>query len=92
LGADVYHFDNEQKDYNALVALAAGKPIALTETGELPNPAVLSVQPQWTWFMVWTSWLLTDNTRERVKQVYNMPRTLSHDQVAAKLDSLKKDK
>jgi mannan endo-1,4-beta-mannosidase len=92
LGADVYHFDYEQKDYNALVALAAGKPIALTETGELPNPAVLSVQPQWTWFMVWTSWLLTDNTRERVKQVYNMPRTLSHDQVAAKLDSLKKDK
>jgi mannan endo-1,4-beta-mannosidase len=42
--------------------------------------------------MVWTSWLLTDNTRDRVKQVYNMPRTLNHDEVAAKLDSLRKIK
>jgi len=89
LGADVYHFDYEQKDYNSLLALANGKPIALTETGELPTPLVLSVQPQWCWFMVWTSWLWTDNTRDRVKQVYNMPRALNHDEVKAKLDSIK---
>jgi len=89
LGADVYHFDYEQKDYNSLLALANGKPIALTETGELPTPLVLSVQPQWCWFMVWTSWLWTDNTRGRVKQVYNMPRALNHDEVKAKLDSIK---
>ena len=89
LGADVYHFDYEQKDYNSLLALANGKPIALTETGELPTPLILSVQPQWCWFMVWTSWLWTDNTRGRVKQVYNMPRALNHDEVKAKLDSIK---
>ncbi|MES2111841.1 MAG: glycosyl hydrolase [Bacteroidota bacterium] len=85
LGADVYHFDYEQKDYNDLLKLANGKPIALTETGELPNTKILSVQPQWTWFMVWTSWLWTDNTRDRVKEVYNLPQTLSHDEVKAKL-------
>jgi len=90
LGADVYHFDYEQKDYNELVKLANGKPIALTETGELPKPEILGVQPLWTWFMVWTSWLWTDNTRDRVKQVYNMPRTLSHEEVSLKLDSLRK--
>ncbi len=89
LGADVYHFDYEQKDYNELLKLANGKPIALTETGELPKPEILAVQPQWAWFMVWTSWLWTDNTHERVKQIYNMPRTLSYDEVKAKLDSLK---
>jgi mannan endo-1,4-beta-mannosidase len=89
LGADVYHFDYEQKDYNELLKLANGKPIALTETGELPKPEILGVQPEWAWFMVWTSWLWTDNTHERVKQIYNMPRTLSHDEVKAKLDSLK---
>jgi mannan endo-1,4-beta-mannosidase len=89
LGADVYHFDYEQKDYNSLLQLANGKPIALTETGELPKPEILGVQPQWCWFMVWTSWLWTDNTHDRVKQVYNMPRTLSHDEVKAKLDSIK---
>ena len=89
LGADVYHFDYEQKDYNALLSLANGKPIALTETGELPKPEILKVQPQWVWFMVWTSWLLTDNTRDRVKQIYNLPQTLNHAEVKSKLDSLK---
>ncbi len=87
LGADVYHADYEQKDYNELLKLANGKPIALTETGELPNPEILSVQPQWTWFMVWTSWLWTDNTREHVRQIYNLPQTLSHDEVKTKLES-----
>jgi len=85
LGADVYHFDYEQKDYNDLLKLANGKPIALTETGELPNSKILSVQPQWTWFMVWTSWLWTDNTHDRVKEIYNLPQTLSHDEVKARL-------
>ncbi|WP_295801600.1 glycosyl hydrolase [Mucilaginibacter sp.] len=89
LGADIYHFDYEQKDYNDLLALANGKPIALTETGELPNPKILKVQPQWTWFMVWTSWLWTDNSRDHVREIYNLPQTLSHDEVKAKIDSIK---
>jgi mannan endo-1,4-beta-mannosidase len=37
LGADIYHFDYEQDDYESLLKLANGKPIALTETGELPE-------------------------------------------------------
>jgi mannan endo-1,4-beta-mannosidase len=89
LGSDVYHFDYEQKDYNELLRLANGKPIALTETGELPKPEILKVQPEWTWFMVWTSWLWTDNTHDRVKQIYNLPQTLNHDEVKAKLDGMK---
>ena len=89
LGADVYHADYERKDYNELLKLADGKPIALTETGELPNPQILKVQPQWVWFMVWTSWLWTDNTHSRVKEIYGLPQTLNHDEVKAKLDQLK---
>ncbi|AMR32968.1 hypothetical protein A0256_16855 [Mucilaginibacter sp. PAMC 26640] len=85
LGADVYHFDYEQNDYNELLALAAGKPIALTENGELPNATILKHQPKWLWFMTWTSWLWTDNTKERVKEVYALPTTLSHDDVKARL-------
>jgi mannan endo-1,4-beta-mannosidase len=89
LGADVYHFDYEQKDYNDLLKLANGKPIALTETGELPKAEILKAQSQWTWFMVWTSWLWTDNTHDRVKEIYSLPQTLSHDEVKSKLDSMK---
>ncbi len=77
LGADIYHFDYEQKDYNELVKLAKGKIIALTEVGELPKPEILKAQPKWAWFMVWTSWLWTDNTPQRVKEIYARPETIS---------------
>ncbi|MGI4805637.1 MAG: glycosyl hydrolase [Janthinobacterium lividum] len=78
LGTDIYHFDYEQKDYNELMNLAKGKIIALTEVGELPKPEILEAQPKWAWFMVWTSWLWTDNTKDRVKEVYSRPQTISH--------------
>lgn len=81
LAADVYHFDYEQKDYNELLDLAGGKLIALGEVGELPKPEILEAQPKWTWFMVWSSWLLTDNTPERVKEIYSHPQTLTLDEV-----------
>ena len=79
LGADVYHNDYEQKDYEQLLKLAAGKPIALTECGELPNKDILAAQPKWVWFLVWTSWLWTDNTKEGVKEIYSRSQTISHE-------------
>ncbi|MGI4020918.1 MAG: glycosyl hydrolase [Janthinobacterium lividum] len=78
LGTDIYHFDYEQKDYNELLDLAKGKIIALTEVGELPKPEILQAQPKWAWFMVWSSWLWTDNTKDRVKEVYLRPQTINH--------------
>ncbi|MFI1745721.1 glycosyl hydrolase [Thalassobellus sediminis] len=77
LATDVYHFDYEQKDYNQLLELAEGKPIALGEVGQLPKPNILKAQPKWSWFMVWSGWLLTANTEERVKSIYNYPNTIS---------------
>jgi mannan endo-1,4-beta-mannosidase len=87
LGADVYHFDYEQKDYDELLQLAHGKLIALTEVGELPKPEILAAQPEWAWFMVWTNFLWSDNTPERVRQVYGLPQTLDHEIVKAALQS-----
>lgn len=81
LGADVYHADYEQKDYNDLVKLADGKPVALTEVGSLPSEDVLKAQPRWCWFLVWTNFLWTDNSRQRVMEVYNDQRTLTLDEV-----------
>ena len=31
--------------------------------------------------MVWSSWLVTDNTPERVKEIYTHPQTMTHDEV-----------
>jgi len=81
LTTDVYHFDYEQKDYQQLLKLANGKPIALGEVGELPKPNVLKAQPKWSWFMVWSNWLETANTPERVKAIYNYPQTITRDEV-----------
>lgn len=81
LATDVYHFDYEQKDYQELLAVSDGKPIALGEVGQLPKPEILDAQPAWAWFMVWSSWLDSANTEDRVRSVYDDPRTLTRDEV-----------
>jgi mannan endo-1,4-beta-mannosidase len=77
LATDVYNFDYEQKDYNQLLELAKGKPIALGECGELPKPEILEQQSKWSWFMVWANWIIIDNTPERVKSIYNLPQVIT---------------
>lgn len=81
LGADVYHMDYEQKDYEELLSLASGKLIALTECGELPTEQILQAQPKWVWFLVWSDWIYSHNTKEQVRNVYNREQTLTHDEV-----------
>ena len=81
LATDVYHYDYEQKDYEELLELAEGKPIALGEVGELPKPNILEKQPKWSWFMVWSNWLQTANSPERVKEIYNFSNTLTKDEI-----------
>lgn len=81
LATDVYHYDYEQKDYEELLKLADGKPIALGEVGELPKPNILEKQPKWSWFMVWSSWLKTANSEQRVKEIYNFSSTITRDEI-----------
>lgn len=83
LATDVYNSDYEQRDYNELVTLAAGKPVALGEVGELPKREILDAQPLWSWFMVWANWLETHNTPERVREIYSYPRTFTQDSLRA---------
>lgn len=53
LATDVYTEKFSKKNYEALLELAGGKPIALGEVGETPPDSVLRKQPQWAWFMLW---------------------------------------
>ena len=84
LATDVYNFDYETRDYASLLRLANGKPVALGEVGELPKPEILDAEPLWSWFMVWSSWLETHNTPERVKAVYAYPRTTTMEQLSTR--------
>ena len=81
LGTDIYNSDYEQKNSNELVDLAQGRIIALTEVGTLPNHNVLKAQPKWAWFLVWSSWLWTDNKKPRAKEIYNSERVLTFDEM-----------
>jgi mannan endo-1,4-beta-mannosidase len=81
LATDVYNHDYEDRDYHELLELANGKLIALGECGELPKPEVLKVQPEFSWFMVWANWIQIDNTPRRVRDIYNLPQVITHDEV-----------
>ncbi|GGK22218.1 hypothetical protein GCM10007962_15450 [Yeosuana aromativorans] len=84
LATDVYHFDYEQKDYESLLKLAEGKPIALGEVGQLPKANILEKQPKWSWFMVWANWIQTANSNERVIEIYNRANTLNRNDIKNK--------
>ncbi len=80
---DVLSVDNysefKAEYYNDVLALAAGKPIALGEVGAVPPVEVLQSQPKWAWFMVWSDILEFGNPLDKLLAVYSSPNTLSRD-------------
>ncbi|WKN44979.1 glycosyl hydrolase [Tunicatimonas pelagia] len=83
LAADVYHNDYRQSHHDELLELAEGKPIALGECGTAPTPAILSQQPQWAWFMIWTHFLWTHNRPEDIIKLYDDPRVMTLNEVGS---------
>ena len=63
-------------DYANLKELAAGKPVAIGECGDLPTPEILDRQPGWTWFMCWAGFL-KKNKNEVILNLYNDPRVIT---------------
>jgi len=92
LAADIYHKRqdqgaDEQKNYDDLVALAAGKPVAMGEVGEPPSPELLSRQPKWAWFMPWPPFgAISRDNPVKLRALYADPRALSLDDVQIAAD------
>jgi len=88
---DVYG-EFKQKYYDDALALAAGKPIALAEVGEMPSPEVLEQQPRWTYFMTWSEWIQSANSLEFANAVYRGPRALNRDdpRLAGPMEAIRK--
>lgn len=83
LATDVYH-GGFKADYDALTALAAGKPIALAEVGRPPTLDILRSEPRWTWFMVWGDPVSPAGGPEGLRAahaVYDSPDTLTWDRL-----------
>jgi cellobiose epimerase len=79
LAADVYHSDYRLSHHDELAELGQGKVIALGEVGEVPTPEILAHQPLWTWFMVWGNFVDTHNTPQQIRDLYNYPKILTHE-------------
>lgn len=81
LAVDTYGGHYEREHYDALLALADGRPVGLGEVGDLPGPEVLDEQPLWSWFMAWAQVVTDANKPERIRQVYDDPRVITLDEM-----------
>jgi mannan endo-1,4-beta-mannosidase len=81
LTIDIYGAFNAQY-YTDMLALAAGKPIALGEVGAAPTPEILASQPRWAYFMVWSNLLDFSNNVDALTALYHSPEVLTRDDSA----------
>lgn len=68
-------------DYQQIQSIAAGKPIAIAEMGKMPDAALLTGQPKWTYFMIWSEQLLGNNSTAEIQATYNNPRVLNRGEI-----------
>ncbi|MBG0563732.1 glycosyl hydrolase [Actinoplanes aureus] len=68
-------------DYSQIQSVAAGKPIAIAEMGKVPNASLLSSQPRWAYFMIWSEQLLGSNSTAEIQAAYNLPRVLNRGEI-----------
>ena len=76
LATDFYGGKYDKLNYDKLLELSGGKPIAIGECGDLPGPEILDQQPGWAWFMCWAGYLKRNKT-EVILNLYNDPRVIS---------------
>lgn len=82
LAVDIYNNDYQQSYHDDLWALGEGKVIAIGESGEHPDPAVLSsTQNKYRWFMTWGSYLTNNNSTAATQSLYIHPWTYNRDEV-----------
>lgn len=81
LSIDPYVNGFSPTNYNTMVNLARGKPIAIGECDKLPSPGVLDSQPLWTYFMAWAELVTASNSNDQIKSTYYAGRTLNRERV-----------
>ncbi len=81
LAADVYKYDFKRSHHDDLLRLANGKLIALGETGRAPSPEILDEQPQWSWFMIWSTFVWAKNDPDSLRALAASPRVLNLEDV-----------
>ncbi|WP_223066920.1 glycosyl hydrolase [Paenibacillus caui] len=82
LAIDIYNSDFRQSYYDGLLSLAQGKPIAIGESGELPDLEALEItQNKWAYMMTWGKMLTENNSASRISTFMNSGYVLSRDKL-----------
>ncbi len=76
LSLDVYGSDFNQVYYDSLLAMSKGKPLVLGEVGNPPSPEVLTRQPKWGYYVIWSG-MVRNTLKKQFKTLVNDPRVLS---------------
>ncbi|WP_379154441.1 glycosyl hydrolase [Paenibacillus sp. sgz5001063] len=88
LAADIYNNDFKQSYYESLLNLADGKPIGIGESGELPDPAILSQnQSKWVYTMTWGKMLTENNNLQKIKSFMTDKYTVSRKEYIESLNT-----
>ncbi|WP_340456692.1 glycosyl hydrolase [Paenibacillus graminis] len=88
LAADIYNNDFKQSYYEGLLELANGKPIGIGESGELPDPAILSqTQSKWVYTMTWGKMLTENNNLQKIQSFMTNQHTVSRQDYVQSLNT-----
>ena len=67
--------------YQAMLAQAGSKPIAIGECEVLPTPAEIAAQPRWVYFMGWAELIQNNDTNAQITATYTAPSVLTQDRM-----------
>ncbi len=69
--------------YNAMLAIAGNKPMAIGECQRLPTSAQLAAQPRWSFFMGWAELVFdpNHNSAQQINDLYHAPNVITLDQM-----------
>jgi mannan endo-1,4-beta-mannosidase len=81
LALDVYGSDFNQAYYDSLQVLSKGKPLVLGEVGSPPSLEILSQQPKWCYYVIWSGFV-RNTLKSQHKILNNDPRILSLEDAA----------
>ena len=87
VGVDVYveySHSYDRRVHDALLKLGHGKPIAITENGEMPNISkIKESQPNWVYWVTWMKYETADhgNTDALYRSVYSDPSVITRDEI-----------
>lgn len=84
LATDIYNHGYNKRDYDTLLKLANGKPIAWGEVGPLPTDKIIEEQPEWAWFMCWCEFLEVKNDYQARMNIYNSDKTITLEELNKK--------